>query len=155
MFGRATHPKIPRYRASRRDGPDLRENVVQAIGRTLRECKNDYNELTLVERNVQRVDIFDSYFTNDGLDGFFANVPLPEVWRETEDALRAFGAPAVADILHRAQLAYTAAESIEDPDAQNRAFLALNSFRREIRALDVDFEELIRRYVDRNYPWLD
>ena len=33
---------------------------------------------------MQRVDVFDSYLTNDGFDGYFANVPLPEVWQDTE-----------------------------------------------------------------------
>jgi hypothetical protein len=104
---------------------------------------------------VQRVDVFDSYFTNDGLDGYFANVPLPEVWRETEEALEAVGAAPVAEVFRRARSAYIAAEGLEDEGERNRAFLALDAFRREINALGVDLEEVLRGYLDRNYPWPD
>ena len=154
-FGRADAPGTPRHRASRADGPDLRMNVVHMIARTLKESRGDYSQLTLVERHVQRVDIFDSYFTNDGIDGFFANVPLPEVWDETEAALQAVGAAPVAEVLRRARAAYVAAEALEDEDERNDAFLALKVFKREINQLNVDLEELIRQYVDREYPWTD
>src|SRR5688572_4004571 len=113
-LGRGNAAETPRYRASRADGPDLRMNVVQTISKTLEESRGDYRQLTLVERHVQRVDIFDSYLTNDGIDGFFANVPLPEVWQETEEALDAVGAAAVAGVLRRARDAYIAAEALED-----------------------------------------
>ena len=152
---RADHADTPRHLASRSDGPDLLMNVVRAIGRTLKESRGDYAQLTPVERRVQRVDVFDSYFTNDGLDGYFANVPLPEVWRETEEALAAVGAAAVADVFGRARSAYVAAEGLKDEEERNRAFLALGAFRREIRALGVDLEEVLRQYLDRNYPWPD
>ena len=154
-LGRDDSAKTPRYRASRSAGPDLLMNVVRTISKTLKESRGDYNQLTPVERHVQRVDVFDSYFTNDGLDGFFANVPLPEVWLETEDALEAVGAAPVAEVLRRARAAYTAAEELEDEDERNRAFLALKAFKREINGLGIDLEEVLRRYVDRNYPWLD
>lgn len=147
--------ETPRYRASRADGPDLRMNVVLTLNKTLKESRGDYSQLTMVERHVQRVDIFDSYFTNDGIDGFFANVPLPEVWQETEDGLEAVGAAPVAEVLRRARAAHIAAEMLEDEDERNQAFLALDVFAREIRRLKIDLEEMLRRYVDRNYPWAD
>ena len=75
--------ETPRYGAARADGPDLLMNVARAIGKTLKESRGDYSRLTPVERHAQRADVFDSYFTNDGFDGFFANVPLPEAWQET------------------------------------------------------------------------
>lgn len=152
---RADSINTPRYRAARSDGPDLLRNVVRTISKTLKESRGDYSQLTLVERHVQRADIFDSYFTNDGFDGFFANVPLPEVWQETEDALDAVGAAPVAEVFRRARSAYIAAEKLEDEDERNRAFLDLGAFRREIVGLGIDLEEVLRRYVDRNYPWLD
>lgn len=155
MFEQVNFAETPRYRASRTDGPDLLKNVVQTISRTLKESRGDFNQLTIVERNVQRTDIFDSYFTNDGIDGFFANVPLPEVWRETEDALRAVGAASVAEVFRRACTAHIAAEQLEDEDERNQAFLALKIFKREINNLGIDLEEVLRQYVDRNYPWLD
>lgn len=147
--------ETPRYRASRADGPDLRMNVVRTISRTLKESRGDYRQLTMVERHVQRVDIFDSYLTNDGIDGFFANVPLPEVWQETEEALEAVGAAAVADVLRRARSAYLAAEALGDEGERDQAFLALKVFKREINRLNVDLEEAIKQYVDRVYPWAD
>ncbi len=147
--------KLPRYRAARSDGPDLRMNVVHAISKTLKESRGDYSQLSLVERHVQRVDVFDSYLTNDGIDGFFANVPLPEAWTETEDGLEAVGAGRVAEVLRRARSAYIAAEELEEEEERNLAFLALDSFRREISGLEIDVEEVLRQYVDRNYPWLD
>jgi len=154
-FGRADAPDTPRYRASRADGPDLRINVVHSVARTLKESGGDYSQLTLGERHVQRVDIFDSYVTNDGIDGFFANVPLPEVWDETQEALEAVGAASVAEVLRRARAAYIAAEALEDEDERNEAFLALKVFKREINRLNVDLEEVLRQYVDRYYPWAD
>lgn len=155
MFGRSDTPKTPRYRAARADGPDLLRNVVLTISKTLKESRGDFNKLTLVERHVQRVDVFDSYLGNDGVEGYFANVPLPEVWQETEDALEAVGAGRVADVMRRARSAYVAAEALEDEDDRNRAFLALKTFGREIRDLKIDLEEVLRRYLDRNYPWPD
>ena len=152
---RADYADTPRHLASRSDGPDLLRNVVRAIGKTLKESRGDYARLTPVERRVQRVDVFDSYFTNDGLDGYFANVPLPEVWRETEEALEAVGAAAVAEVFRRARSAYIAAEELQDEEERNRAFLALNAFRREINALGINLEEVLRRYLDQNYPWPD
>lgn len=155
MDERADFAETPRHRASRSDGPDLLMNVVRAISKTLKESRGDYSRLTLVERHVQRADVFDSYFTNDGLDGFFANVPLPEAWQETEDALEAVGAAPVAEVFRTARSAYIAAEELEDEEERNRAFLALDAFRREIVGLRIDLEEVLRQYVDRNYPWLD
>ena len=145
----------PRYRASRADGPNLLLNVIRAIDKTLKESRGDYRQLTGVERHVKRVDVFDSYFGNDGIDGFFTNVPLPEAWQETEEALDAVGEPRVAEVLRRARVAYQAAERLEDEDERNRAFLALGVYRREILKLGVDLEEVLRGYIDRNYPWLD
>ena len=147
--------ETPRYRALRGDGPDLRMNVVRSISQTLKESRGDYSQLTMVERHVQRVDIFDSYFTNDGIDGFFANVPLPDVWQETEEALEAVGAAPVAEVLRRARAAYITAEALEDENERNQAFLALKVFKREITRLNVDLEEVIRQYLDREYPWAD
>ena len=145
----------PRHRAARADGPDLLRNVVRAISKTLKESRGDYSQLTLVERHVQRADVFDSYFTNDGIDGFFANVPLPEAWQQTEDALVAIGAAPVADVLRRARSAYVEAEALEDEDERNRSFLALDVLSREILGLRIDLEELLRQYLDKNYPWAD
>ena len=145
----------PRYRAARADGPDLLMNVIRAIDKTLKETRSDYGQLAPVERHVKRVDVFDSYSTNDGFDGFFANVPLPEAWQETEDALVAVGAAPVADVLRRARVAYEAAEKLEDEDERNRAFLALDAFRRERVRLGIDLEDVLRQYVDKNYPWSD
>lgn len=155
MSGHADSAKSPRYRAARADGPDLLKNVVQAISKTLKESRGDYSQLTPVERYVQRADVFDSYFTNDGIEGFFVNVPRPEVWQETEEALEAVGAAPVAGVLRRARAAYIAAEELEDEDERNRAFLALRAFRREINGLGIDLEEVLRQYLDRHYPWLD
>ena len=153
--GPADYAKNPRYRAARADGPDLLKNVVRTISKTLKESRSDYGQLTLVERHVQRVDVFDSYFTNDGVDGFFANVPLPEAWQQTKEGLEAVGAAPVAEVLRRAQSAYVAAEKLEDEDECNQAFLALDKFKDEILRLEIDLEEVLRRYVDKNYPWLD
>ena len=130
-------------------------NVVRAISKTLKESRGDFSQLTMVERHFQRADIFDSYFTNDGIDGFFANVPLPEVWQETEEALEAVGVAPVAEVLRRARAAYIAAEALEDEDERNRAFLALDVFGREIRRFGIDLEEVLRQYVDQHYPWAD
>ena len=143
----------PRHRASRGDGPDLLRSVVQTIGRTLKESRGDFRQLTLVERHVQRTDIFDSYVSNDGLDGFFANVPLPEVWQETEHALKAVGAAPVAEIFRRARVAYVAAEELEDEGERNQAFLALDTFRRQIDDLGIELEQVLREYIDQHYPW--
>ena len=149
------YAKTPRYRAARADGPDLLRNVVRTISKTLKESRGDYSQLTPVERHVQRVDVFDSYVTNDGVDGFFANVPLPEAWQQTEEALEAVGAGPVAGVLRRARSAYVAAEALEDEDERNRAFLALDVYGREILDLQIDLEEVLRRYLDRHYPWPD
>ena len=147
--------ETPRHRAARADGTDLLMNVIRSVDKTLQETRSDYGALTAVERHVKRIDVFDSYVTNDGFDGYFANVPLPEAWQETADALEAVGAAPVADVLRRARAAYEAAEALEDEDERNQAFLALNVFRREMRKLEIDLEEVLRRYVDQNYPWSD
>ena len=154
-LGQPEAAKTPRYRASRADGPDLRMNVVRTISKTLKESRGDFSQLTMVERHFQRVDIFDSYFTNDGIDGFFANVPLPEAWQQTIDGLDAVGAGPVAEVLRRARAAYVAAEALEDENELNHALLALDVFAREIRRFGIDLEEVLRQYVDRNYPWSD
>jgi len=152
---RVTSAETPRHRAARADGPDLLMNVIRALDKTLKETRSDYGQLTSVERHVKRVDVFDSYSTNDGFDGFFANVPLPEAWQETEEALEAVGAAPLAEVLRRARAAYVAAEKLEDEDERNQAFLALDGFKREMRRLGIDLEEVLRQYVDRNYPWSD
>ena len=155
MNERADYVETPKHLALRSEGPDLLMNVVRAISKTLKESRGDYTRLTPVERRVQRVDVFDSYLTNDGFDGYFANVPLPEVWQETEGALAAVGAAPVAEVFRRARSAYVAAEELEDEEERDRAFLALDAFGREINALGVDLEEVLRQYLDRNYPWPD
>ena len=63
------------------------------------------------------------------------------------------GAGPVAEVFRRARAAYTAAEGLEDEEERDRAFLALKVFRREIVGLGIDLEEVLRRYVDRFYPW--
>src|SRR5688500_19108275 len=67
----------PRSRAARADGPDRLMNVIRTIDRTLKESRSDYGQLTPRERYVKRVDVFDSYSTNDGFDGFFRQRPAP------------------------------------------------------------------------------
>ena len=137
MNERADFAETPRHLASRSDGPDLLMNVVRAISKTLKESGGDYTRLTAVERRVQRVDVFDSYFTNDGLDGYFANVPLPKVWRETEEALGAVGATPVAEVFRKARLFYIdKEEEFALEEVLGPVYHTLDAFRREINALE-------------------